>query len=215
LCLLPAVVLFAQSPVHMDFASDIVGTFPAGWDSNEVGKARHVYSIRSEDGEKFLHADARSVSVHIGREVMWGLEEFPILQWRWRATRFPDRSNERTKDGNDSVLGLYVIFGKWPLPRTIKYIWSDTLPAGETLDSPFSSRTKLVVLRSGRSLAGTWVQEQRDVLVDYNRLFPNGERNPVVRGIGILTDSDSTRSRAIGGYSEIRTLMNPATLTTG
>jgi hypothetical protein len=47
----PAVMLFAQSPVHVDFSNDKIGPLPAGWDSNEMDKARHVYSIKSEEGK--------------------------------------------------------------------------------------------------------------------------------------------------------------------
>jgi hypothetical protein len=176
---LPAALLFALVPVQVDFSADRIGTLPGGWDSNDMEKARHVYSIDAEEGRKFLHADARNVSVHIGLEVEWDLGEFPLLQWQWRANRFPDGSNELVKDRSDSVLGLYIVFGRWPFLRSIKYIWSDTLPVGASFDSPFSSRTKLVVLRSGRSLEGTWVTEERDVLTDYRRLFKNDEPNPV------------------------------------
>jgi hypothetical protein len=56
---------------------------------------------------------------------------------------------------------------------------------------------------------GTWVQEKRDVLFDYQQLFGEGEKNPVATGIGILTDSDNTNSHAIGDYAEIQAL--PAT----
>ena len=73
-------------------------------------------------------------------------------------------SDERDKSRNDSVLGLYVIFGHWPFIKTIKYIWSDTLPAGSLFSSPYSSTTRTVVIRSGRSQQGTWVTEKRDVL---------------------------------------------------
>ncbi|RJR31721.1 MAG: DUF3047 domain-containing protein [Desulfobacteraceae bacterium] len=215
MCILPATILPAVSSLHLDFNNDTIGALPAGWDSNRMDEAKHIYSVRSENGKKFLHADARRVSVPIGREVMWNLEEFPLLRWEWRANRFPDGSNERTKNGNDSVLGLYIVFGKWPLPHTIKYIWSDTLPVGETFDSPFSSRTKLVVLRSGRSQKGDWIEEERDVLADYMRLFPERERNPTAHGIGILTDSDSTRSRAIGGYSDLRVIKERTAPATG
>ena len=171
-----------------------------------MDKAKHVYSVEHGEGKRYLHADAKNVSVQIGLEIAWDLEEFPILDWQWRANRFPDRSNERTKEGNDSVLGIYVVFGKWPFPRTIKYIWSDTLPQGETLDSPFSGRTKMIVLRSGRSQERTWVVEERDVLSDYRRLFSDVERRSTMRGIGILTDSDGTQSHAIGDYAYLQTM---------
>jgi hypothetical protein len=118
---------------------------------------------------------------------------------------FPEGSNELEKKGNDSVLGIYVPFSSFPV-RVIKYIWSDTLAVGSFLESPHSSGTKIVVVCSGRELIGTWVTRERNVLEDYRRFFGAAEKNPVAKGIGLLTDSDNTRSRAIGDYGDIEML---------
>jgi hypothetical protein len=166
--------------------------------------------VQVEGGEKFLRAVAQDVSVHLGYEKRWPLGEYPILQWQWRAMLFPTHSDERKKAGGDSVLGLYVVFGHWPFFNSIKYIWSDTLPVGESFNSPFSSKARIVVLRSGRALTGTWVAERRDVLSDYRRFFDD-RATPVATGIGVLTDSDNTHSRAIGDYADIESLAPSAT----
>ncbi len=162
-----------------------------------------VYTVRSEPGNKFLHADARAIGIQIGVEKKWELEKFPILRWHWRAWVFPEGTDERKKGGNDNVLSVYVVFGGWPIPQAIKYVWSDTLPAGSVLDSPHSSRTKIVVVRSGRALRGEWVGEERDVLTDYRRFFDDPKAAPTARGILILTDSDSTQTHAVGDYDDI------------
>ena len=198
--------LFAQSPINITFEPDEVGKFPSGWLSWDKNNAAKVYSVQVEGGKKFLHADSKGSRDQIGYERKWVLKEFPILQWQWRPLLFPVGTNEREKSGNDSVLGLYIIFGHWPFIKTIKYIWSDNLPVGIFFNSPFSKGTKILVIRSGRSMMGTWVQERRDVLLDYRQLFGEGEKNPVATGIGILTDSDNTNSHAIGDYAEIQAL---------
>ena len=77
---------------------------------------------------------------------------------------------------------------------------------GTSLDSPFFSRTKFVVLESGQGLQGRWVTERRDVLADFHRLFGEGETAPAARGIGLLTDADNTNSRAIGDYGDMEML---------
>jgi hypothetical protein len=195
---LPAQVLF-----NLNFERDEVGRFPAGWSSrNEENKGR-VYSVQAEEGHKFLHADARAVSVQIGYEKKWELKEFPVLRWRWRARIFPEGTNERKKSGNDNVLSVYVVFGGWPIPRAVKYVWSDTLPAGTILDSPHSGQTKIFVVRSGRGLVGRWLTEERNVLADYRRLFGESQATPAAKGILLLTDSDSTGTHAMGDYDDI------------
>ena len=194
----------AEPPIRVSFQSDEVGKPPHGWVSKSKDPGE-VYSVQVEGEKKYLRADAQDVSVQLGYEKRWPLGEYPILQWQWRAMLFPTHSDERKKAGGDSALGLYVVFGHWPLFRSIKYIWSDTLPVGESFNSPFSSRARIVVLRSGRTLIGTWVTERRDVLSDYRRLFDD-RATPVATGIGVLTDSDNTHSRAIGDYADIECL---------
>ncbi|MCX5809572.1 MAG: DUF3047 domain-containing protein [Proteobacteria bacterium] len=201
-----AVALFAQSPIHITFEADEVGKFPSDWTSRSVSKAAEVYAVQAQTDKRFLHADAKGTSVQIGYEKKWALREFPMLQWQWRAILFPSGTNERIKDGDDSVLGVYVVFGSWPFIKSIKYIWSDTIPIGASFNSPFSSSAKLLVIRSGRALMGTWVTEKRNVFTDYLQLFGDEEKNPVASGIAILTDADNTNSHAIGDYADIQTL---------
>jgi hypothetical protein len=193
----------AQGPVHITFDGDNIGKFPAGWVSEDQKDMTQVYSVQAEGEQKFLHADAKNLSVPISSVVRWDISEYPILRWRWRAVIFPTGSDEQTKAGDDSVLGLYVVFTGRPFVTAIKYIWSDTLPAGMAFDSPYSSGTKMFVIRSGRALAGTWVTEERNLLADYAQFLGKGEKSAVAQALAILTDSDNTHSRAVGDYADI------------
>jgi hypothetical protein len=192
--------VFAQTLFNVDFQKDEPGKSPSGWSSQEPEKVARVYKVQAEEGNKFLRADARRASIQIGYESKWDVKKYPVLSWKWRAVVFPEHSNERKKSGNDSVLGVYAVFGGWPVPSSIKYIWSDTLPVGVSFDSPHSGKTKIIVVRSGRGMMEKWVSENRDVLADYRKLFGGGEKDPVSRGIAVLTDSNETNSRAVGDY---------------
>jgi hypothetical protein len=198
-------LLGAQTPIRITFAADEVGQLPSSWQSRD-GQAGEIYSVRAEAGKKFLHADAKGVAIQIGYESKWPLKEYPRLRWRWRPILFPSNTDERKKDGGDSVLGLYVVFGRWPFIKSIKYIWSDTLPVGASFNSPFSKSAKIIVLRSGRTAIGTWLEETRDVLDDYQRLFGERDDTIVAEGIAILTDADNTNSHAIGDYADMEAL---------
>ncbi len=200
------VVTLAQPLFTLDFEADSIGEFPSRWTSKNEEDMRMVYFVREEDGNRFLRGDAGGLSVQIGFKTEWELEKYPYLNWKWRAVTLPEGSDEHEKSGNDNALGLYVVFGGWPIPKNIKYIWSETLPVGTELPSPFTSRTKMLVLRSGEDNIGEWVEEERDVLEDYRRLFGEPEATPTARGIGILTDSDNTDTEAVGDYDDIRIL---------
>jgi hypothetical protein len=203
LIFLDAPSLFAQSLFTINFENDEAGKFPAGWSSRDMENMGRVYSVQAENGHRFLHADARAIGIQVGYGKEWNLAEFPLLRWRWRALVFPEGTYERKKGGNDNVLSVYVVFGGWPIPSSIKYTWSDTLPAATVFDSPLSGKTKIIVVRSGRSMAGKWVAEERNVLADYRSLFGMGEKNPSARGILLLTDSDNTMTRSVGDYDYI------------
>ena len=199
-------ILLAQTLFRVNFQSDEIGKLPSGWISWDEKTASRVYSVQAENGKRFLHADSEGSRDQLGYEHPWPLREFPLLHWQWRAVVFPANSNEREKSRNDSVLGLYVVFGHWPFIKTIKYIWSDTLPAGISFTSPYSSTTKIVVVRSGRTHQGAWVNENRNGLADYRELYGEPEKGPVASGIAVLTDSDDTHSHAIGDYADIQVL---------
>ena len=196
----------AQVPFNLNFEKHEVGKFPSGWSSRDEENKGRVYSVQAEDGHRFLHADAQGIGVQIGFEKTWKLKESPILRWRWRALVFPEGTDERKKNGNDNVLSVYVVFGGWPIPQAIKYVWSDTLPMESALDSPHSGKTKIVVVRSGRKWKGEWVDQERDVLADYRRLWGESQANPTAKGILLLTDADSTGTRAVGDYAEFAVL---------
>lgn len=193
--------LFAQ-PVKLDFQSESVGKFPKGWSSKDEKNMAKVYSVAVEGENKFLHASANSISVTIGYDTQWNLIDYPKLSWRWRPVIIPVGTNEREKSGNDNVLGVYVVFGGLPVPKTIKYIWSETLPVGTKLNSPFSSKTKMLVVRSGKESIGEWHSEERNVLDDYRALFGEPSAKPTAKGIAVLTDSDNTGGRAVGDYDD-------------
>lgn len=182
------------------FEKQTPGRPPDGWKARG-GEASDVYVVRQEGDRKYLRADARGVSIQIGNEETFDVKRYPILTWRWRVLALPEGANEKDKDKGDSAAGVYVVFGGWPVPNTIKYVWSTSLSPGTRLESPFADQTKIVVLRSGTSHAGQWVEEQVNVLEDYRTLF--GKDPDEARGIGILSDADNTKSRAVADYNAI------------
>jgi hypothetical protein len=116
----------------------------------------------------------------------------------------PSGANEQRKETQDSAAGIYVIFpGSFlRFPEAIKYVWSSSLPKGTVIESPYSSRTKIIVLENHTSLRDQWVREEVNAYEDYKRLFgKEPDRN--VEGIGILSDSDNTQTAAVACYDDI------------
>jgi hypothetical protein len=195
ICLLPVSV----SAFHVAFSEKDLGSFPSEWKARESA-GKDVYSVQRDGSGVFLHAESVDNAHMIGHKMSVDLEEYPFLQFSWRPLDLPTGGNEETRKTNDGALGVYIVFEGWSVPpRTIKYVWSSTLPEGSETVSPFSKRAKIVVLRSGRDGVGQWKDESVNVLEDYRRLFEVDEV-PRVRAIGVLTDSDNTDTRSSGDY---------------
>jgi hypothetical protein len=181
-----------------DFSRYEINSFPAGWEARG-GEGPEVYRVKS-DGAAYLEAAAEHTAVAIAKRYSYDLKEYPVLSWQWKAVVLPRGGDERYRKTGDSGAGIYVIF-PGILPKNIKYVWSASLPVGADTESPYSSRTKIVVLRNQSSPVGKWVAEKINVYEDYKRLF--GEEPGRVQAIGIMSDSDDTYSSAIANYRKI------------
>lgn len=201
LCCAISLTASAQPVVGIDsFAKGAAGEFPKGWRTwpTQGGKAREVYKITDEGGNKFLAAhDDKDHSVQIFREFGWDIQTHPVLAWRWRARTLPRGANETSGATNDSACGVYVIFGK-AAGKGLKYVWSSALPVGAT-HTKQEGKMYFRVLESG---AGSgWRSHTVNVVADYTKFFGHApEKNPV--GIGILTDGNATHSPAACDYDD-------------
>jgi len=91
--------------------------------------------------------------------------------------------------------------------RAINYIWANRLPRGEFAPNTFSGKIMMLAVQSGTSRAGEWIQEKRDILADYRRLF--GEELREIGAIAIMTDTDSTGTEATAWYGDITLSTTP------
>jgi hypothetical protein len=183
-----------------DFSSFKAGAFPEGWKSRG-GEGSMVYRVRSNK-EAYLEATAVDSAVAIAKGFEYELREYPFLEWQWRVLELPQGGDERFKKTGDSAAAIYVIFEGRFRPDNIKYVWSSSLPLGTTTESPYSSKTKIVVLRNQSSPLGEWISERVNVYEHYKRLF--GDEPEPVQAIGLMSDSDSTKSRAVAHYKGIK-----------
>jgi hypothetical protein len=190
-----------------------------GWNSFD-SDLDECYEIGEEDNNFFLKARTKDRGSIIAKACNYSLREFPVMSWRWRALMFPEGADERFKRSGDSVAGIYIIFPslinpgsfsnklgfKVPVPDSmkpecIKYVWSASLPIGTVIDSPYASKTKIIVLQNETSPLNTWITEEVNVYDDYRKLF-NKEPDEV-QAVGILTDADDTSSEAMADYDDI------------
>lgn len=190
-----------------DFSKGKVGEQPADWKlRKESGKG--VYTVKEEQGRRFLHAASRGVGIQLAKEHEWDLKTYPVLAWSWRPLEFPKGADERESKTNDSALSVYMLvpYSQIRGPKAMKYIWSERVPVGTHLSSN-GGLTQVHVLRSGSEKNGEWVEERVNVRDDFMKFFKEKDV-PKPAGLAVLTDSDDTNSGAQGDYANFRVCRN-------
>lgn len=183
----------------------------------KIFHGRVLYEIKidgkpPEGGRQgYLSAKSDKTSSGLFYPVSFSPKKFPYISWQWKAVKFPAKApacslNKKSWiERDDYCLRFYLIFPAFIFTNTkcLEYVWSEYLPEGTILTSPFYKNIKLVVLQTGSEKAGEFVIEERNILEDYKSAFG---RYPAsnIGAIALMTDSDNTQSIAEGSYSDIR-----------
>ena len=191
----------------------------SGWRYSKTRKSEVYYRILIEGDNYYLSAETQGGAVNFGRatqllyrgkKIKANLRLFQKLRWRWRVHRLPEGSDETDSGKNDSAAAVRLLFGTGVFSgKSLKYIWSATLPVGTVIES---SRQYVVVLRSGADELGKWVWEEVNAYKDYRRLF-GGDPRPA-DALGLLTDSNNTGTVVGADYDDIIFLIPRPTVET-
>jgi hypothetical protein len=182
--------------------------------------------VRDESGTPVVKAVAENAATGVVKRRQIDLEEYPVLEWRWKAENVLEKGDVSEKSGDDYPARIYVTFDYDPsdlgffdkvkyrtlktlgydnIPlRALNYIWASKAPVGKIVENPYTDWVMMVPVESGCAHCGTWRTERRNVLADYRAAF--GEDPPPVNGIAIMTDTDNTGERAVAYYGDIRFL---------
>jgi hypothetical protein len=176
---------------------------------------RDAVAARSEASASMLRQPVRIEPVDLGRfRFSWkvpalieqadlGTRESDDAPVRIVLAFEGDRSRFSSKDAALSELAQ-VLTGE-PLPyATLMYVWCNKRPAGTVITSPRTDRIRKLVVETGPVRLNQWLDYERDIRADYERVF--GEKPGALVGIGIMTDSDNTRSNASAWYGPLRFL---------
>lgn len=184
-----------------------VGNFSAGkldqWNAKAFA-GKTDYTLAADDGRRVLLADSRASASGLYREIAIDLKQTPVLNWSWKVNNLLTGNNERNKSGDDYPARLYVVFSGGLMfwrTRAINYVWSSNQPKGSEWPNAFTSNARMIAVRGGGELQDQWVQEQRDVLADYRRLF--GEEPGEIAAVALMTDTDNTGLSARAWYGDI------------
>jgi hypothetical protein len=182
-----------------------------GWKEQTIGllKPKTTYNLIKDNDKTVLVA--HSIKSASGRIYTLNLDpkEYHTLKWSWKIDHTIKKGDEKTKNGDDFAVRVYVLFprGLFSKTRAICYVWANKLPKGEHVASPFTPNIITVAVDSGEELAGQWTFHERNIREDYRRFF--GEEPPRVGGVALMTDTDNTAESAFGYYGDIFLLHSP------
>jgi hypothetical protein len=207
------------------FSSVPVGAaLPDGWKPLTFKKipAQTKYEVVSDGNMTVVKAMSDSSASGLTKEVRIDPKEFPIVRWRWKVENLLQKSDATRKDGDDYPARLYItfaydpdkvsfgkklkykagqaLFGDIPI-GAISYVWETKAPVGAVIDNAYTDFVKMVVVETGPTNLGLWVEESQNIYEDYKKAF--GEEPPLINGVAIMTDTDNTKERATAYYGDI------------
>lgn len=180
----------------------------------KVFKGRTDYKLVMDErtGTRLLRATSSAASSGLYNKFEYDVVPGLKLSWKWRATEFPrkkhpDKLADRSQD--DFAARVYAIFPGTSFFKTdvIEYIWDESLPVGTIESSPFSSRVKLFVIRSGPASSADGplpdlLQEERDLYEDYLRIYGQAPKKKF-GAIALMSDSDNTGTTTAADFAEV------------
>jgi Protein of unknown function (DUF3047) len=198
---------------------------PGGWHFYRIApnKKNTIYRLENYQGRTVLSANSKISASGLAIKLKPRVVQNLWLKWEWKASS-PITEADNTErvhddaplrilvafDGNKSKLTLKekmtfemanLISGQEIPYATLMYIWSGKSPVNTILNSPHTSRIKMIVVDSGWDKLGHWRLHQRDLAADFKEAY--GEAPGELIGIALLTDTDNTKSETKAFYGDI------------
>jgi hypothetical protein len=202
------------------------GRTEAGWAHVPLSKLKRdtVYTVAQADGRSVLRAAADGSASAYAAYLKPHADASAVLSWRWKTDALVPGADNRDKSREDAPLRVMVAFDGDPktlsdaeqrrgrrakqlsgkdLPYALlMYIWSDKVAVETVIPSAHTTRVKMLVVASGANGLGAWQSVRRDLAADYRRVY--GAEPGAVVGVGVMTDTDNTGTKAAGEYADLR-----------
>lgn len=155
----------------------------------------------------------------------------PRLSWRWKVDRVVEGARLERKGAEDFAARVYVSYdypegllsfgtrAKLAIARAfygfvpsaaICYVWDNRHAPGTAAWSPYFDHVRVVVLESGNTRAGQWIDEERDIEADFRAAFPAWKGAvPRVNGLIAGNDTDQTGEEATAWFGDFRLAGRP------
>jgi hypothetical protein len=180
-------------------------------------KSRSTYTIEQTGSEHILRAESSASASAIVYKDSFSVSDFPRVKWRWKVKNVYVKGDVRSKEGDDYPIRVYVMFeydpdkagtmdrikygfakslyGEYPPHSSLSYIWSSKDDPEKFVVSPYTDKAVMVLLEKGPAKVGTWVDEEIDIMADYEKAFK--AKPPARARIAVMNDSDNTGESSV------------------
>lgn len=223
----PAATIAAKSLIVGNFsAKPMKEKYPEHWQALEFdGINKHtLYTHIIDNKIGVMQAKSIAGSSGLVRKIVINPEQFTSISWQWKIHNIIEKADISRKKGDDAPARVYVTFaydadkvnwfenfkfeaiklfyGEYPPIGALTYIWASHAAKGTFMESPYTSRVKVIVLESGDEYKGKWLSEKRNIHADYRKAF-GSNKVPMISAVAIMTDTDNTGEQAKAWYGDI------------
>jgi hypothetical protein len=194
------------------------------WEAVKLpGKRDTLYGLTKLNAHSAVQANADSSASMLRKTLRVEPEQLNALSFAWQVPKLLAEADMAVRDQDDSPVRLVLAFegdrsqfsaknamlnelvhaltGE-PMPyATLMYVWCNKRPVNSVIQNPRTDRIRKIVVESGADRLNQWLIYERNIKADYEKAF--GEAPGALVGIGLMTDSDNTRSKALAWYGPI------------
>ena len=199
------------------------------WEPQHLpGKAPSRYRYAYTDARHALLAQADSSASLLRQKRQVPASQLGQVRFSWKVPALIANADMALRDADDSPVRLLLVFdgdrsrfsmkdamlselahtltGE-PMPyATLMYVWCNKRAPGSVIINPRTDRIRKLVVESGTAHLNQWRDYERQIAADFEQAF--GEPPGNLLGIGLMTDTDNTRSHTQGWYGPV-TLVKP------
>jgi len=158
-----AVMVAVLAGGKVEFKEDFQQGLQPIWQKVEF-ESETKHAIEKEGTNSVLKATAENSASGLGVKFDGIAPKGATMTWRWKIDRIPPGGSDDVKSSFDHTARMFVAFKtRIGPPRTINYVWANTVSTGKTFHHPSSGRSRFIVLQSGNGKAGQWLSEEREV----------------------------------------------------
>lgn len=146
----------------------------------------------------------RDNSFSVGLETPFRVQDWPVLEWEWRIVRLPKGGDVRVRERDDQAGSVCVIVNPGLVGfQSLCYLFENDGPKDTPITSVQRDDSRYLIVRTASSgdSTGVWLQERRNILEDFKRLFGKEPQKEAVFGLQI--DSNDTHSAAEARYRNL------------